>query len=396
MAPSDGRKRCPAGLPRICFARAPGPIPDFWDARITGVTLTGRLLRTVPAIESAAVSGEGHEALRLRIAAAIQKHVGHDIACVATLDPVTTMWTDCAIVGAVRDHDFEAELFDAEYRQDDVAKMADVARRARPVAVLSAETGGDLARSARFRAAFGPAGWSDELRLVLLDAGVAWASVQLGRTGKRTFSEEDARALAELSEPLGRAIRHSLLRTAAERASEVDRDPPGLVMLGPRGELEDASVDARRLLGEPVAERLPAVVHDVVARTRRGEPARASAPGHDGWLVFHGTRLGDRVALVVERARNLELAEVVVRALGLTPRERELVELVARGRSTKEIATALSISEWTVQDHLKSVFAKTGTTTRQELVAALFFGHWEPQHARAATPSPYGHYLRGK
>lgn len=358
------------------------------------MTLEAKLLRTVPAIEKAALAGEDHVALRLRIAAALRKHVGFDIACVATLDPVTVMWTHCALVGVQRDHAFEALLFEAEYRDEDVAKMDEVARRPKPVSILSVETHGDPSRSARYRKAFGPVGWGDELRLVLADAGVPWASIQLLRSGNSRFDADEARALAELSSPLGRAMRHSLLRTAAHRIGGVDRDPPGLVIIGRDDDVEEATPDAVRLIGEPVRDRLPAIVHDVVARTRAGEPARASAPGPFGWLAFHGTRLGDRVAIMVERPRALELADVVVRALGLTARERELVELVARGKSTREIATALSISDWTVQDHLKSIFAKTGVSTRQELVAALFFGFWEPEHAQASTPSPYGHYLK--
>jgi len=64
-----------------------------------------------------------------------------------------------------------------------------------------------------------------------------------------------------------------------------------------------------------------------------------------------------------------------------------------RGLSTKEIASRLGITEWTVQDHLKSIFAKANVTSRQALVAALFFGYWAPHHERGALPSPGGHFL---
>lgn len=359
------------------------------------MTLAARLQRAIPEIEAAATRGEDHLALRLRIAQSLARLVGYDVACVATLDPVTVMWTHCAVVGMERDHRLEAALFEAEYRREDVAKMEEVAGRPSPVSILSAETRGDLAASARYRDAFEAAGWTDELRLVLADGGAPWASVQLLRSGRRRFDEDEAAALATVSAPLGRAVRHALLRAAAQRPAEVERDPPGLLLMGPGDAIAEASPEAIRLVGEPLAEKLPAAVHGIAARTRAGEPASASAPAPGGgFLLLHGTRLGDRVAVVVERARALQLAEVVVRALGLTPRERQLVELVARGKSTKEISTALGISEWTVQDHLKSVFAKTGVSTRQELVAALFFGHWAPEHERSATPSPYGHFLR--
>jgi DNA-binding CsgD family transcriptional regulator len=113
------------------------------------------------------------------------------------------------------------------------------------------------------------------------------------------------------------------------------------------------------------------------------------------WATLHATRLGGEVAIIVERSSPVELLDVVVRALGLSERERTVVHTLVRGLGTREIALELGISEWTVQDHLKSIFAKANVTSRQALVAALFFGYWAPEHERGATPSPYGHYLRG-
>lgn len=58
------------------------------------------------------------------------------------------------------------------------------------------------------------------------------------------------------------------------------------------------------------------------------------------------------------------------KTFGLTPRERELVSLVAAGYSNKAIAERCNIREDTVKHHLSNIFDKTGMSTRVEL--ALF------------------------
>ena len=54
-------------------------------------------------------------------------------------------------------------------------------------------------------------------------------------------------------------------------------------------------------------------------------------------------------------------------AVRLTPRERDIVELVAQGMRNREIAARLSITTGTVKVHLMHVFEKTGVKDRYEL-----------------------------
>jgi DNA-binding CsgD family transcriptional regulator len=63
---------------------------------------------------------------------------------------------------------------------------------------------------------------------------------------------------------------------------------------------------------------------------------------------------------------------------GLTDRETEVVDLVVRGRSTREIADELFIAEHTVQRHLSNIFEKVGVRGRRALVKRLFVEHVVP------------------
>jgi DNA-binding CsgD family transcriptional regulator len=55
--------------------------------------------------------------------------------------------------------------------------------------------------------------------------------------------------------------------------------------------------------------------------------------------------------------------------LGLSPRERDIVNLITKGYPNKMIAELLDISAWTVGTHLRRIFAKLGVTSRAAMVA---------------------------
>lgn len=55
----------------------------------------------------------------------------------------------------------------------------------------------------------------------------------------------------------------------------------------------------------------------------------------------------------------------------LSPRESEIVRMVAKGHPNKVIADVLNISSWTVCTHLRRIFAKLGVGSRAAMVAQL-------------------------
>jgi DNA-binding NarL/FixJ family response regulator len=70
------------------------------------------------------------------------------------------------------------------------------------------------------------------------------------------------------------------------------------------------------------------------------------------------------------RAAGLEMPRELRRQEALTPREQDVFELLAQGRSNKDIARTLFISESTTKVHVRHIFEKLGVHSRAEAVAA--------------------------
>lgn len=91
---------------------------------------------------------------------------------------------------------------------------------------------------------------------------------------------------------------------------------------------------------------------------------------------FNDNELVDRVveALawdVKRRAEEAETASVAVRLAALSPRERQVMDLILAGRMNKVIADELGITMRTVEVHRAHVFAKMGVKTAVELARCL-------------------------
>lgn len=115
-------------------------------------------------------------------------------------------------------------------------------------------------------------------------------------------------------------------------------------------------------------------------------PARSRARTRSGhWLLLYGTRLAGRsdgrTAVIIQPAAPAEVAPLVALAYGRTEREIRVTRLCLQGKSTEQMAQALHLSPYTVQDHLKSIFDKTGARSRGQLVGQAFLEHcvsrWE-------------------
>jgi DNA-binding CsgD family transcriptional regulator len=92
-----------------------------------------------------------------------------------------------------------------------------------------------------------------------------------------------------------------------------------------------------------------------------------------------------RTAVTLESSAPHDLTALALEAYSLSARERQVVELVLLGLSTSDIGKRLFLSPYTVQDHLKAVFDKTGVRSRRELAADLFFRHYLPRIERGSA-----------
>jgi len=94
------------------------------------------------------------------------------------------------------------------------------------------------------------------------------------------------------------------------------------------------------------------------------------------WLTLRAARIGTAsptaeqdIAVTIEPTAPAERMALFARACALSARESELLGHLIMGSDTHRIAERMFLSENTVQDHLKSIFAKTSTSNRRTLVA---------------------------
>ena len=146
----------------------------------------------------------------------------------------------------------------------------------------------------------------------------------------------------------------------------LDLKLPGLDGLGVLAELRDRNLPARVLVLTSVADSA-----SVTAAMRGGAAGflykdvdpdalvRAVRSVHDGHTV-----LAPEAAGTLVRSRNRPTAVGGLDAL--TAREREVLAQIAEGRSNREIARLLNMSEKTVKTHVSSVLAKLGVADRTQ------------------------------
>jgi DNA-binding CsgD family transcriptional regulator len=344
-------------------------------------------------IEAICAASTDDRTLRRRVLTVLHEVVVFDAYVWLLTDPVTA-------VGAAPLADVPCAtelpaLIKAKYATS-VNRWTALLGRPVPVALLHSTVDGDLGRSRLWRDVLSRYRIRDVASAVFADQFGCWGFLDLWRDRTREpFSNADAEFIASLVAPLTKAMRRSQARTFTQPAAP-QRHQAGPVVLTLDEDLRITSRTAASqawldvlLPPDPDERAIPASVYNVAAQLIAAEegvdrhPASTRVHLADGfWLTLRAARLsaGEQTpgpavsgsaALVVtiEEASAVDRLEIFGRAFGLSGREYELIGLLATGSDTRAMARQMALSEHTIQDHLKSIFAKTGASDRVTLLS---------------------------
>lgn len=313
----------------------------------------------------------------------LRRVIGFDRWCWPLADPETLL-----PLSGLAEHDYGQRLrraLELEYAGEDFAAKHDLARRGNAAGSLSAETGGDLARSPRWDEVLRPVGIGDLAAAACADALGCWGWIEAYRNGgDRRFEDDDLELLASVGRSLGTVLRRGL--TARIYGTAAETSTPGVIVLKPDLDVLSSTEPAREWTDALPAARmfaewhmLPAAVYPVATRARSRDSAagaHALERAVDGrWVMIEAGPLeGDHegcIAVTLRHATPEEIFDLLARAYALSRRERDVARGVLGGLDTRAITERLFISSHTVQDHLKSVFEKIGIHSRRELLATF-------------------------
>jgi DNA-binding CsgD family transcriptional regulator len=256
---------------------------------------------------------------------------------------------------------------------------------------LDRATAGRRANSRFHREALGPQGVGDVASIPFRDPYGCWGFLELWRLADDpSFSDSELVALADDADSITLALRRCQARSFDTPVIPAAPPGPAVMFLAPdlrvTGQTPDTDEYLRAVLPTDTDRRpVPAGAYNVAAALVASEaghfehpPVARVRPAHATWLTFAASRVDtDRprdeqdIAVTITTSSPGERLRIYVRAHGLSPREIDVVDRLAEGADTRAIAEALFVSEHTVQDHLKSVFDKTGARNRRTLLARV-------------------------
>ena len=272
-----------------------------------------------------------------------------------------------------------------EQQEDDFYQFRQLAVSPSPVATLSLDHDAECAQSSRWQQLLIPRGRRHELRAALVDSqGVCWGALALYRRDGIRFSHSDVETVRRLLPAQASHLARSMFKSRAPGTPS----HPTSVLIDEDGSMIDAPESARFWLEEfrrsDSLDRVGMILTSLAAlvrllrqkETNRGQVQVRMRSGGGSWTTFlaeslGGNRLGLAIPVIVMATDPAQLVSLQIAAFSLSDRESDVVHHVLDGLDTRAIAGRLCISVLTVQDHLKSIFEKTGVHSRRELTFLL-------------------------
>jgi len=343
--------------------------------------------RSLRRVDRICADGLDALALRLQLVEELRRAVGFDAYAWPLTDPETT-------VGSAPVADVPGSLLPQLPRLIRLKYLSTVNRWTSlgrsPVALLQEATDGEPARSLLWREMLGPHGVADVASVVFADRYGCWGFLELWRSGATTarFGSAEASHLARAVPAITAALRRSQAATFEVEARPVPARGPVVLLLSPELDVRTQTPqtqDYLRVLVPPSGDAppIPASAYNVAAQLLAVEagvdahPPSARVHLSDGlWVTLRAARIGESgapdrsdIAVTIEVTPPGDRTAVFARAYGLGAREREVLDHLVAGCDTRELARRMVLSEHTVQDHVKSIFAKMSVNTRGALVS---------------------------
>jgi DNA-binding CsgD family transcriptional regulator len=257
------------------------------------------------------------------------------------------------------------------------------------VARLHESTGARLERSLVWNSLLSRYGVTDVASTVFRNRQGCWGFLDLWRiNAPEPFTESESGFLASIAKAVTKALQRSQADTFKLTSPTVPGAGPAVLILLPELEVRAQTAETDeylRLLIPPDQEGqpIPAAAYNVGAQLLAVEagvdqhPPWARVHLSDGvWLTLRAARLGvperagnPDIAVTIEKSSPTERLDLFSRACALSAREAELLGHLILGADTHLTARRMFVSENTVQDHLRSIFAKTATSNRRTLMA---------------------------
>ena len=309
------------------------------------------------------------------IALAIRHVAPFEQCALLTTDPDTMLPSGGVVEGFSADDC--VPFWDTELLDPDFCKFTELARAVDPVATLHQCTDGALERSPRWQKLYRHIDAADELRVAFV-AGASCLAVGAFVRGHAhgPFTDEEVSDVRQLLPVATVALRRALGRGCQDPLAQA----PVVILLDADGRVSGMTEGGSRVLSElrinEPQDELPGIVSAAAIKARWSRTSTdlttrvRSRSGQ--WLRLHVSPMQDdagTVALTVEAARPGDLVHILLESYDLTPRETEILRLVADGRSNGEIGKQLYISTKTVSVHVSNILAKLGAAGRTEAAA---------------------------